>query len=116
MNEIAEFNCPVEVTLDLIGGKWKPLIMWHLSQGTLRFGELQRLIPRVTHKMLSQHLRALEADGLIIRKVYSEVPPRVEYSLSDLGISINPILEAMCNWGNDYLNRLSKTGCKQGGH
>ena len=92
-------GCPMELALTKIGGKWKTLILWHLNGGTRRFGELQRLTPGVTSKMLIQQLRELEADGLITRKVYPQVPPKVEYSLTDLGRSLKPVLEAMCEWG-----------------
>lgn len=97
------YNCPVESTLKLIGGKYKSLILWHLMDQTLRFSELSNLIPQATPKMLTQQLRELEADGLLIRKVYPVVPPKVEYSLSSLGRSIRPILEAMYDWGTGYL-------------
>lgn len=98
-----EHNCPVDATLDLIGGKYKSLILWHLIDATLRFGELSKLIPQATPKMLTQQLRELEEDHLVIRTVYPVVPPKVEYALSDLGYSIRPILEAMYNWGAGYL-------------
>ena len=96
-------NCPVVATLDIIGGKYKALILWHLVDDTRRFGELRKLIPQATQKMLTQQLRELEADNLVIRTVYPVVPPKVEYRLSDLGKSIKPILDAMCNWGVDYM-------------
>ena len=96
-------NCPVVATLDMIGGKYKSLILWHLIDATLRFGEMRRLIPQATPKMLTQQLRELEEDDLITRKVYPVVPPKVEYRLSDLGVSIKPILIAMYNWGADYM-------------
>jgi len=96
-------NCPVGITIDLIGGKYKSLILWHLMDATLRFGELRKLISQATPKMLTQQLRELEEANLIIRTVYPVVPPKVEYSLSNLGISIKPILEAMYSWGADYL-------------
>ena len=96
-------NCPVVATIDMIGGKYKSLILWHLIDATLRFGEMRRLIPQATPKMLTQQLRELEEDNLIVRKVYPVVPPKVEYRLSDLGISIKPILIAMYNWGADYM-------------
>ena len=102
-------NCPVDTTLDMIGGKYKALILWHLMDHTLRFGELRRLIPQATPKMLTQQLRELEEDNLIIRTVYPVVPPKVEYALSELGNSIRPILEAMYNWGTDYLNQNGLT-------
>ena len=88
-------SCPVEATLDLIGGKYKALILWHLSEGTLRFSELRKAIKNATPKMLTQQLRELESQALIHREVYPVVPPRVEYSLTDLGRSLIPILVAM---------------------
>lgn len=97
------YNCPVGATLELIGGKYKSLILWHLVDATLRFGELRKLIPQATPKMLTQQLRELEEAELVIRTVYPVVPPKVEYQLSDLGRSINPILQAMYAWGSDYL-------------
>lgn len=101
-----EYKCTMEVTLDLIGGKWKALILWHLATKTLRFSELRKMVPQATQKMLTQQLRDLEEDGLILRKVYAEVPPKVEYSLSDFGKSLIPVLEMMCKWGNDYVNYM----------
>ena len=98
-----ESNCPVEATLDLIGGKYKALILWHLSDGTLRFSELRKRISSATPKMLTQQLRELEARELIYRQVYPVIPPKVEYSLTDLGRSLLPILVAMRNWGAEYL-------------
>lgn len=97
-----ESICPVETTLDLIGGKYKALILWHLSSGTLRFSQLQKLIT-ATPRMLTLQLRELEQDGLVERKVYAEVPPKVEYSMTDLGRSLMPILTAMRDWGAEYL-------------
>ena len=108
----SEYNCPVSTTLELIGGKYKSLILWHLIDTTLRFGELRKLIPQATPKMLTQQLRELECANLLIRKVYPVVPPKVEYSLSDLGKSIQPILNTMFNWGTDYLHNSGKeTNC-----
>lgn len=97
-----QFNCPMEMVIDLIGGKWKVLILWHLAEGTLRFNELRRIFPLVSQKMLTQQLRELENDGIIIRKVYAQVPSRVEYSLSDFGITLMPILYSMNQWGREY--------------
>lgn len=91
--------CPVETTLLLIGNKWKVLILRDLLDGTKRFGELKRSIGSVSQKVLTQQLRAMEEDGLVHREVYAEVPPRVEYSLTELGESLKPILDAMLNWG-----------------
>ena len=96
-------NCPVAATLDLIGGKYKALILWHLAEGTLRFSELKKVIRGATAKMLTQQLRELEAHKLIHREVYAVIPPRVEYSLTDLGRSLMPILVAMRDWGTEYL-------------
>jgi DNA-binding HxlR family transcriptional regulator len=103
--ECAAYNCPVDATIDMIGGKYKSLILWHLIDATLRFGELHKLIPQATPKMLTQQLRELEADNLIARTVYPVVPPKVEYALTDLGRSIHPILSAMYEWGADYLTQ-----------
>ncbi|VHQ88068.1 winged helix-turn-helix transcriptional regulator [Clostridioides difficile] len=100
------YSCPIEATLALIGGKYKTLILWHLKDTILRFNELKKLIPKATPKMLTQQLRELESDGLIIRVVYPVVPPKVEYSLSDFGKSSIPILDSMCDWGSDYLESL----------
>ena len=107
MKFAGKYTCPVEATLDLIGGKYKALILWHLINKTLRFNEISKLIPKATPKMLTQQLRELERDLLIIRVVYPVVPPKVEYSLSNLGKSIIPVLDAMCNWGEGYLNGQS---------
>lgn len=97
------YNCPVEATIDLIGGKYKAIILWHLIEDKKRFSELKRLIPKATEKMLAQQLRDLEADGLVIRTVYPVVPPKVEYSLSNFGRTIIPVLDSMCSWGQSYL-------------
>lgn len=99
------YHCPVEATLDLIGGKYKALILWHLGNRVLRFNELQKLMPQATPKMLTQQLRELEADGLLRRQVYPVVPPKVEYSITEFGSSIVPILEHMYDWGESYLRR-----------
>lgn len=94
--------CPVETTLMLISNKWKILILRDLIPGTKRFGELRKSIGHVTQKVLTAQLREMEASGLVIRTVYAEVPPRVEYTLTDLGYSLKPILDAMWNWGEQY--------------
>jgi DNA-binding HxlR family transcriptional regulator len=96
------YNCPVEVTLDVIGGKWKALILWHLRSETMRFAELRKLIPSITQRMLTRQLRELEADGVLARKVYAVVPPKVEYSLTDRGDSLRPLLDVMCRWGKQW--------------
>jgi DNA-binding HxlR family transcriptional regulator len=102
------YNCPVEVTLGMIGGKWKVLILWYLKEDIRRFGELKRSIPGIAQKMLTQQLRELEADGLINRKVYAQVPPKVEYSLTKYGESLEPILNLMCRWGIEHKSRIEK--------
>ncbi len=109
----SNYNCPVEATLDLIGGKYKALILWHLIDKTLRFNEIGKLIPKATPKMITQQLRELETDNLIVRVVYPVVPPKVEYSLSEFGKSIIPILDAMCNWGESYLDGLDVSPCSK---
>jgi DNA-binding HxlR family transcriptional regulator len=94
-----EDNCPVKLTADIIGGKWKPSILFYLEGKTRRFGELRKLIPGMTKKMLTQHLRELERHEIVHRKVFAEVPPKVEYSLTKHGESLAPILKAMSAWG-----------------
>lgn len=96
------YRCGVEVSLELIGGKWKGVILWHLTFKTLRFSQLKRRLGTVTQKMLTQQLRELERDKLIHREVYAEVPPKVEYSLTKLGQSLQPVLKSMCEWGQQY--------------
>ncbi len=98
-----QFSCPVEATLFLIGGKYKPLILWHLIGRPRHYMELQRMIPKATPKMLSQQLRDLEECGLIRREVIPEKPPKTEYSLTGFGRSLVPVLEAMCEWGGSFL-------------
>ena len=98
-------NCPVAATLELIGGKYKALILWHLSQSKLRFSQLQKLLSSATPKMLTQQLRELEAHALIHREVYPVIPPKVEYSLTEAGRSLLPILVAMRDWGVEYMQR-----------
>jgi len=99
------FNCEKELTLNIIGGKWKMLILWHLGrEGTKRFGELKSLMPGITQRMLVNQLRELEEDHIVHREVYPVVPPKVEYSLTELGESLMPILEAMYDWGKQYLD------------
>ena len=100
--------CPVETTLTLISDKWKVLILWDLMPGTKRFGELRKSIGHVTQKVLTAQLRQMEKSGLLTRKVYAEVPPRVEYTLTELGYSLKPILDAMWIWGEEYKSRLQK--------
>lgn len=98
-------DCSVETTLTLIGDKWKVLILRDLMPGTKRFGELKKSIGHVSQKVLTAQLRDMEASGLLTRKVYAEVPPRVEYTLTELGCSLKPILDAMWTWGEEYKAR-----------
>ncbi|WP_431804546.1 winged helix-turn-helix transcriptional regulator [Halobacillus andaensis] len=106
---VQEFNCEKELTLALIGGKWKMIILWHLGkEGTKRFGELKRKLPKITQKMLTKQLRELEEDELIHREVYPVVPPKVEYSLTEHGESLIPILESMYQWGRTYIDTVGK--------
>jgi DNA-binding HxlR family transcriptional regulator len=97
-----ESNCPAEFTLARIGGRWKIPLIFHLLTGTKRFSELVRLLPGVTQKMLTQQLREMERDGLVRRKVFAQIPPKVEYSLTELGISLRPVVEIMCRWGEAH--------------
>jgi DNA-binding HxlR family transcriptional regulator len=96
-------GCPVEATLDLIDGKWKAVILYHLLNDTVRFNELRRRLSRITQRMLTRQLRELEANGLIHREIYAEVPLRVEYSLTTLGRSLEPVVRMLWTWGNQYL-------------
>ncbi len=101
-----KYRIGVEVTLEVIGGKWKSLILYHLAGGIKRFNELRRLIPNVSHKMLTQQLRELERDGLVLRHDYREVPPRVEYELSEYGSRLIGVLDFFCYWGEAHLDRV----------
>ncbi|MFD0695756.1 winged helix-turn-helix transcriptional regulator [Paenibacillus sp. GCM10027628] len=102
-------NCPVETTLDVIGGKWKGVIIYHLLSGTKRFNELRRIYPQVTHHTLTLQLRDLEREGIIIRKTYNQVPPKVEYSLTEFGRTLEPIILLMKEWGDQYDARLNQS-------
>ncbi len=97
---------PVEVTLSIIGGKWKPLIVFSLLSGTKRFSEVRRLLPQATQQMLTMQLRELEQAGVLRRHVYAQVPPKVEYSLTELGQSMEPVLRQMCTWGEWYSEQM----------
>lgn len=100
------FGCPVEACLEVIDGKWKGVILFHLLEGTKRFNELKRSMPKVTQRMLTRQLRELEADGIIQRKVFGEIPPRVEYSLTELGKTLEPLLRMLQKWGSDHLDEI----------
>lgn len=101
-----QYSCPVEATADIIGGKWKTVILYYLFQGPKRFNELRRLLPLVTQRMLTRQLRELEQDGIVHRKIYQEVPPRVEYSLTSFGTSLGPIIVHMRDWGEGYMDQI----------
>lgn len=101
-------DCPVEMTLQLIGDKWKILILRDLLTGTKRFGELKKSVTGITQKVLTSNLRSMESSGLVTREVFPEVPPRVEYTLTDTGYSLEPILDSMYSWGENYKRKLNK--------
>jgi DNA-binding HxlR family transcriptional regulator len=104
------YQCAVEATVDVAGGKWKPVIVYHLLSGTKRFGELRRLAGGVTQRSLTLQLRELESDGIVRREVFAEVPPRVEYSLTDFGVTLGPLLRAMKLWGDTYILQRENAG------
>lgn len=104
------YNIGVEATMDVIDGKWKPIILCNLRHQSLRTSELKRLIPNISQKMLTQQLRELEAADIINRKVYNQVPPKVEYSLSDYGQSLSTVLSDLCTWGEMHVDMLKKRG------
>ncbi|MCX6648379.1 MAG: helix-turn-helix domain-containing protein [Candidatus Bathyarchaeota archaeon] len=107
-----KYDWPIDAVVDVIGGKWKPLIMYVLSDDTLRFSELlEKVKPRITQRMLTKQLRQLEEDGMVTRKVYAQVPPRVEYSLTKEGRSLMPILDQLCLWGCEHMRDKIKYLC-----
>lgn len=106
MSEQTEGTVFVQATLRVLGGKWKILILWHLKDQARRFSELKRLMPEITEKMLIQQLRELEKDLIVNRNVHSDVPPKVEYSFTDYGRSLKPVLKALCDWGEAHLKTL----------
>lgn len=109
-DDVAGFGkCPFVTSQKLLQGKWSILIMHYLSEGTLRFGELQSRMPEVTHSTLSAQLKRLEEEGLVDRRAYSEVPPRVEYALTPIGASFQPVLDSIEDWGNEYIAYLNRT-------
>ena len=98
-----DYRCPIEVTIDVIGGKWRSLIIWHLNREVLRFSEIQKIVSGISKKVLSEHLRDLEKNGFIERKVYPEVPPRVEYMMTPKGRKLGEVLDSMERWGRELL-------------
>ena len=107
------YNCPIDAAVDVFGGKWKALILWWLQERTWRFAELRRQIPGITEKMLTQQLRELEADGIVDRRIYPTVPPKVEYSLTEYGRSLKRALREICDWGRNHMERI---GAVETGH
>ena len=105
-----EYNCPVEATVDVAGGKWKPIIIYHLLEGPKRFGELRRMTGDPSQRSLTMQLRQLEEDGIVHREVFAEVPPRVEYSLTAFGKTLLPVLRAMKEWGDSFMARPGSLG------
>ncbi|MFM9280601.1 winged helix-turn-helix transcriptional regulator [Paenibacillus jiagnxiensis] len=105
-----QFKTAVELTLKVIGGKWKPVILCHLTDGAKRFSELRRDMPDITQKMLTQQLRELEEDGIIHREVYSQVPPKVEYSFTEYGLTVRQLLDEMADWGTQHQEHLRQDG------
>lgn len=112
----SSYSCTLALAMDLVGGKWKMVVLWHLRNGVLRFSELRRLLDGVTQKMLTQQLRELEDAGLISRTVHPVVPPKVEYKLTDEGQRLVPALDALCRWSTDYAvsRGISQSGCCPG--
>ncbi|KKB71530.1 transcriptional regulator [Bacillus glycinifermentans] len=104
----AGYSCPVEATIDIIGGKWKSVILFHLIDGKKRFNELRRLIPKVTQRMLTLQLRELERDGIVHREIYKQVPPKVEYRLTEFGQTLIPIINQMMNWGVSHADKIEE--------
>ncbi|RIX59215.1 transcriptional regulator [Paenibacillus nanensis] len=113
---IRVYNIPAEATLEVLGGKWKLLILCYLNCGPMRTSEFRKEIPNITQKMLTQHLRELEADGIIKRTVYNQIPPKVVYEMSELGLSLKPILDQLGEWGENYMNNrrnMKYENCKE---
>jgi DNA-binding HxlR family transcriptional regulator len=102
------YDCGLAAALAVVGGKWKPLVLWHLAPGPRRFGELRRLVTGISEKMLIQQLREMEGDGIVARKDYQEIPPRVEYSLTGFGVSLGEALRPLCDWGREHMERIAK--------
>jgi DNA-binding HxlR family transcriptional regulator len=103
-----EFHCAMDITMSFIGGKWKTVVLWYLRKDKKRFGELRKLIPNITEKMLSLQLKDLEHDGIVGRKIYAEIPPKVEYFLTDFGRSLIPMLEEIARWGRNLAETKGK--------
>ena len=104
------FGCGLEAALAIIGGKWKPIVLWRLASGPRRFGELRRLVVGISEKMLIQQLREMEAHGIVAREDFREIPPRVEYSLTPFGVSLTEALKPLCDWGSRHMARIEEAG------
>jgi DNA-binding HxlR family transcriptional regulator len=103
------YGCGLEAALAVVGGKWKPIVLWNLAPGPRRFGELRRLVTGISEKMLIQQLREMERDGIVAREDFREIPPRVEYSLTEFGVSLGQALRPLCDWGTEHLARIEAT-------
>jgi DNA-binding HxlR family transcriptional regulator len=103
------YDCGLGAALDMVGGKWKPIVLWHLSGGPRRFGELRRLVTGISEKMLIQQLREMQGDGIVAREDFREIPPRVEYSLTEFGESLREALRPLCEWGAEHMARIEET-------
>jgi DNA-binding HxlR family transcriptional regulator len=108
------YGCGLEAALAVVGGKWKPIVLWRLAGGARRFGELRRLVEGISEKMLIQQLREMEADGIVARKDFREVPPRVEYALTEFGVSLAEALRPLCEWGREHMTRIERTKAEAG--
>src|SRR5438309_6808576 len=108
------YGCGLEAALAVVGGKWKPIVLWRLAQGPRRFGELRRLVTGISEKMLIQQLREMEADGIVVREDFREIPPRVEYSMTEFGVSLGRALRPLCDRGREHTERISKAKSEVG--
>ena len=108
------YGCGIEAALAVVGGKWKAIILWHLAPGPRRFGELRRQVAGISEKMLIQQLREMEADGIVARRDFGEIPPRVEYALTEFGVSLAEALRPLCEWGREHMARIERTNAEAG--
>jgi DNA-binding HxlR family transcriptional regulator len=108
------YGCGLEAALAVVGGKWKPIVLWQLAPEPRRFGELRRLVTGISEKMLIQQLRELEADGVVVRRDFREIPPRVEYSLTEFGVSLGRALKPLCDWGREHMERIARSKAEVG--
>lgn len=109
-----DYACPVTATVKVMGGKYKPIILWNLYKSTLRYGEIHKIVPEATDKVLAQQLKEMEQEGLILKTVYPVIPPKTEYTLTEFGESLMPVLNAMCDWGEQYLDKMHQPSCSGG--